>query len=153
VPKSGSASTHPRHWSDWGDHSGWDSDDWYADAYSKGVPFGGGYQAKLKAKYGKPEEKSEEKPQLPPGYEQIAMADLLDNQKLTDKDADPFDLFEDEVALSKKILDSEVVTMAWLGFKIQYTMSWAPKDCVAWLEKMGHTDVDPDDTFIMEHGA
>lgn len=102
------------HWSDWGDWTQWgEYDPW----------------ASVEEEVTKPEPDL-----LPEGHTQIGMDDLI-----TGNIEDPFSLFDEEVSLSKKVLDEEVEQMAYLGFTVQYSIAWNPKAAVAWLEKMGHS--------------
>ena len=107
----------------------WQWDSWTDDDWDGWVSFGTSHVPQ--------EEKTKE---LPPGHTQIGLDDLIEGNV-----DDPFRLFEDEVALSTKVMDEEVEQMAYLGFQVQYTIQWNPKAAVEWLRETGRDDefIDP----------
>jgi hypothetical protein len=114
---------------------GWDSDAWdYGDVFFGSGPDDRAYK---KADWEKTPKEAHETDgdDLPPGYEQVLMSDLVE-----DGVADPFKLFENEVMETQRTLDIETECMAWLGFRIQYTIDFNPKAAAAWLTKMGKDD-------------
>lgn len=112
---------------------GWDSDDWdYGETYFGARPDID--KVYRKAEWEKTPKQAHEQnaDDLPEGYEQVLMSDLVE-----DGVVDPFTLFENEVQETQRTLDIEAETMAWLGFRIQWTIDFNPKAAAEWLTKTG----------------